>query len=90
MLDTVLNLFEIVPAYDLNIMKQGHVLFNVTSNVLLGIEQVLWAENSDAVLAPGDSITTRGNLLGAIYLQIQVGYVKLGIRTHDIYSPFPE
>lgn len=90
MLDPVLELFEIVPAYDLNIMKPGQDLFDVTSNVLLGIKQVLQAEKPDVVLVHGDTTTTMATSLGAFYLQIPVGHVEAGLRTHDIYSPFPE
>ena len=90
MLDQVLDLFKIVPNYDLDIMRQGQDLFDVTSNVLLGIKQVLTEENPDIVLVHGDTTTTMATSLAAFYLQIPVGHVEAGLRTYDIYSPFPE
>lgn len=90
MLDQVLNLFEIVPDYDLNIMKPGQDLFDVTSNVLLGMKEVLLKLKPDVVLVHGDTTTTMATSLAAFYLRIAVGHVEAGLRTHDIYSPFPE
>lgn len=90
MLDQVLDLFEIVPDHDLDIMKPGQDLFGVTSNVLLGIKKVLSEEKPDVVLVHGDTTTTMAASLAAFYMQIPVGHVEAGLRTHDIYSPFPE
>jgi len=90
MLDQVLGLFEITPHYDLNIMKPGQDLFDVTSNVLLGLRSVLKEEQPDLVLVHGDTTTSMAASLAAFYLQIPVGHVEAGLRTHDIYSPFPE
>jgi len=90
MLDQVLNLFEIVPDYDLNIMKPGQDLFDVTSSVLLGMKKVLSEVQPDVVLVHGDTTTTMATSLAAFYLQIPVWHVEAGLRTHDIYSPFPE
>lgn len=90
MLDQVLALFEIVPDYDLNIMQPGQDLFNVTSNVLLGMKEVLLKVQPDVVLVHGDTSTSMVTSLAAFYLQIPVGHVEAGLRTRDIYSPFPE
>ena len=90
MLDQVLDLFEIVPDYDLDIMKPGQDLFDVTSNVLLGMRRVLFEEKPDLVLVHGDTTTTMATSLAAFYLQIPVGHVEAGLRTYDIHSPFPE
>jgi len=90
MLDQVLDLFEIVPDHDLNIMKPGQDLYDVTSNVLLGMKSVLQEEKPDVVLVHGDTTTTMATSLAAFYQQILVGHVEAGLRTHDIYSPFPE
>ena len=90
MLDQVLDLFEIVPDYDLDIMKPGQDLYDVTSNVLLGMKSVLQEERPDIVLVHGDTTTTMATSLAAFYQQIPVGHVEAGLRTHDIYSPFPE
>jgi UDP-N-acetylglucosamine 2-epimerase (non-hydrolysing) len=90
MLDQVLALFEIVPDYDLNIMKPGQDLFDVTSNVLLGLKQVLQEARPDLVLVHGDTTTSMAASLASFYLQIPVGHVEAGLRTHDICSPFPE
>jgi len=90
MLDQVLELFEITPHYDLNIMKPGQDLFDVTSNVLLGLRSVLKEEQPDLVLVHGDTTTSMAASLASFYLQIPVGHVEAGLRTHDIYSPFPE
>ncbi len=90
MLDQVLNLFNIEPDYDLDIMKPGQDLFEVTSNVLLGMKQVLIQYEPDLVLVHGDTTTTLAASMAAYYLQIPVGHVEAGLRTHDMYSPFPE
>lgn len=90
MLDQVLNLFEIKPDYDLDIMKPGQDLFDVTSHVLQGMKHVLAEEKPDVVLVHGDTTTSMTTSLAAFYLQIPVGHVEAGLRTHDIYSPFPE
>ena len=90
MLDQVLDLFEIVPDHDLDIMKPGQDLFDVTSNVLQGMKRVLIEEKPDVVLVHGDTTTTMATSLAAFYMQIPVGHVEAGLRTHDIYSPFPE
>ena len=90
MLDQVLELFEIVPDYDLDIMQPGQDLFDVTSNVLLGIKKVLQIEKPDLVLVHGDTTTSMAAAMAAFYLQIPVGHVEAGLRTYDINSPFPE
>ncbi|MDR0834786.1 MAG: UDP-N-acetylglucosamine 2-epimerase (non-hydrolyzing) [Candidatus Symbiothrix sp.] len=90
MLDQVLELFEIVPDYDLNIMTAGQDLYDVTSKVLLGLRGVLKTENPDCVLVHGDTTTSMAASLAAFYQQIPVGHVEAGLRTHDIYSPWPE
>jgi len=90
MLDQVLDLFEITPDYDLNIMKPGQDLFDVTSNVLLGLKQVLQEVKPDLVLVHGDTTTSMAASLASFYLQVSVGHVEAGLRTHDIHSPFPE
>ena len=90
MLDQVLHLFGIKPDYDLNIMKQGQDLYDVTSRVLLGMRDVLKEANPDGVLVHGDTTTSTASALAAFYQQIPVGHVEAGLRTHDIYSPWPE
>ncbi|MGL5042814.1 MAG: non-hydrolyzing UDP-N-acetylglucosamine 2-epimerase [Culicoidibacterales bacterium] len=90
MLEQVLQVFDITPDYNLSIMKQGQTLFDVTSNILLAIKPVLEQEKPDIVLVHGDTSTTFAVSLAAFYLQIPVGHVEAGLRTHDIYSPFPE
>ncbi|MDR2147160.1 MAG: UDP-N-acetylglucosamine 2-epimerase (non-hydrolyzing) [Tannerella sp.] len=90
MLDQVLNLFEIVPDYDLNIMKQGQDLYDITSKILLGMRDVLVKEKPDMVLVHGDTTTSTATALSAFYQQIPVGHVEAGLRTHNIYSPWPE
>lgn len=90
MLDQVLRLFDIVPDYDLNIMQQGQDLFDVTSRVLLGMRDVLRDVKPDIVLVHGDTSTSTAAALAAFYEQIQVGHVEAGLRTHNIYSPWPE
>ena len=90
MLDQVLNIFQIVPDFDLNIMKQGQDLYDVTSRVLLGMREVLQKERPDIILVHGDTTTSTAAALAAFYQQIPVGHVEAGLRTHDIYSPWPE
>lgn len=90
MLDQVLNLFEIKPDYDLNIMKQGQDLYDVTSKVLTGMRDVFKKVIPDVVLVHGDTTTSTAAALAAFYQQIPVGHVEAGLRTHNIYSPWPE
>ena len=90
MLDQVLDIFDIKPDYDLNIMKPEQDLFDVTSNVLLGMKDVLTDFNPDVVLVHGDTTTTSASALAAFYNKIKVGHVEAGLRTGDIYSPWPE
>jgi UDP-N-acetylglucosamine 2-epimerase (non-hydrolysing) len=90
MLDQVLNLFDITPDYDLNIMKPGQDLFDVTANVLSGMKDVLTDFDPDIVLVHGDTTTTSASSLAAFYHKIKVGHVEAGLRTGDIYSPWPE
>jgi len=90
MLDQVLQVFEITPDYDLNIMKAGQDLYDVTSRVLLGMRDVLKESKPDLVLVHGDTSTSTAAALAAFYQQIPVGHVEAGLRTHNIYSPWPE
>ena len=90
MLDQVLQLFEIIPDYDLNIMKQGQDLYDVTARVLTGMRDVLKETQPDVVLVHGDTTTSTAAALAAFYQQIPVGHVEAGLRTHNIYSPWPE
>lgn len=90
MLDQVLQLFEIVPDYDLNIMKAGQDLYDVTSRVLLGMRDVLKEAQPDVVLVHGDTSTSTAAALAAFYQQIPVGHVEAGLRTYNFYSPWPE
>lgn len=90
MLDQVLHLFNIAPDYDLNIMKQGQDLYDVTARVLTGLRDVLKEARPDIVLVHGDTTTSTAAALAAFYQQIPVGHVEAGLRTHDIYSPWPE
>lgn len=90
MLDQVLHIFDIVPDYDLNIMKQGQDLYDITSRVLLGMRDVLKEVQPDVVLVHGDTTTSTATALAAFYQQIPVGHVEAGLRTHNIYSPWPE
>ncbi|MBE6337296.1 MAG: UDP-N-acetylglucosamine 2-epimerase (non-hydrolyzing) [Lentimicrobiaceae bacterium] len=90
MLDQVLNLFEIKPHYDLNIMKQGQDLYDVTARVLVGMRDVLKEAQPDIVLVHGDTTTSTAAALAAFYQQIPVGHIEAGLRTHNIYSPWPE
>ena len=90
MLDQVLHLFGIVPEYDLNIMKQGQDLYDITARVLTGMRDVLKETQPDVVLVHGDTTTSTAAALAAFYQQIPVGHVEAGLRTHNIYSPWPE
>lgn len=90
MLDQVLSIFEVVPNYDLNIMKQGQDLTDVTSRVLTGMRTVFKECRPDVVLVHGDTTTSTAAALAAFYAQITVGHVEAGLRTHNIYSPWPE
>lgn len=90
MLDQVLHIFEIKPDYDLNIMKQGQDLYDVTARVLIGMRDVLKEAQPDVVLVHGDTTTSTAAALAAFYQQIPVGHVEAGLRTHNIYSPWPE
>ncbi|MEG6512167.1 UDP-N-acetylglucosamine 2-epimerase (non-hydrolyzing) [Desulforamulus ruminis] len=90
MLDQVLELFHIVPDYDLNIMQEGQTLYDVTTRALNGLKDVLMDCNPDLVLVHGDTTTTFVAALAAYYRQIPVGHVEAGLRTHNKYSPFPE
>ena len=90
MLDQVLILFEIIPEYDLNLMKAGQNLYDITSNVLLGMKDVLNDFKPDVVLVHGDTTTTSATALAAFYQQIKIGHVEAGLRTGDLTSPWPE
>ena len=90
MLDQVLATFGVVPDYDLNIMKDRQTLFDITTNILNGIKDVLEKERPDVVLVHGDTSTTFVTALACFYLQIPVGHVEAGLRTYNIFSPYPE
>lgn len=90
MLDQVLQIFNIVPDYDLNIMKSGQDLYDVTTRVLLGMRDVLKEVQPHLVLVHGDTTTSTASALAAFYQQIPVGHIEAGLRTHNIYSPWPE
>ena len=90
MLDQVLKIFDVVPDYDLNIMKQGQDLYDITSRVILGMREVLKTARPDVVLVHGDTTTSTAAAIAAFYQQIAVGHVEAGLRTHNIYSPWPE
>ncbi|MGS2722716.1 non-hydrolyzing UDP-N-acetylglucosamine 2-epimerase [Porticoccus sp. GXU_MW_L64] len=90
MLDQVLGLFEISPEYDLNVMKPGQNLFDVTSNILLGLKPVLEEFSPDVVLVHGDTTTTLSAALAAFYIQIPVAHIEAGLRTGNLYAPWPE
>jgi len=90
MLDQVLSIFDVKPDYDLNIMKQGQDLYDVTARVLTGMRDVLKEVQPDVVLVHGDTTTSTAAALAAFYQQIPVGHVEAGLRTHNIYSPWPE
>ena len=90
MLDQVLETFDIVPKYDLNIMKQGQSLAEITTRALIGLEDVIKKEMPDIVLVHGDTTTTFAGALAAFYNQVAIGHVEAGLRTWDKYSPWPE
>ncbi len=90
MLDQVLRLFEIVPDYDLNIMKDGQDLYDITARVLMGMRDVIKAVQPDVVFVHGDTTTSMASALAAFYQQIPVAHIEAGLRTHNIYSPWPE
>ena len=90
MLDQVLETFQITPDYDLDIMKQGQTLSQITSRVLIGLEQVIQKEQPNLVLVHGDTTTTYAGALAAYYQQVAIGHVEAGLRTYCKYSPFPE
>lgn len=90
MLDQVLDIFNVVPDYDLSIMKDRQTLFDVTTNILNRINIVLGKVNPDVVLVHGDTTTTFATALACFYLQIPLGHVEAGLRTHNVYSPYPE
>ena len=90
MLDQVLDIFDITPDHDLNIMRQGQDLYDVTTRVLTGMREVLQKVQPDVVLVHGDTTTSTSAALAAFYQQIPVGHVEAGLRTHNIYSPWPE
>lgn len=90
MLDQVLEAFNVVPDYDLAVMKDKQTLFDITTNILNGIKGILEAEKPDVVLVHGDTSTTFVTALACFYLQIPVGHVEAGLRTYDVYSPYPE
>ncbi len=90
MLDQVLELFDIKPDYDLNIMKQGQSLADVTTRALVGLEEVIKEVKPDIVLVHGDTTTTFAGALAAFYNQVAIGHVEAGLRTYDKYSPYPE
>ena len=90
MLDQVLKLFNIRPDYDLNIMRQGQDIYDITARVLTGMRGVLQEAKPDIVLVHGDTTTSTASALAAFYQQIPVGHVEAGLRTHNIYSPWPE
>lgn len=90
MLDQVLDLFELTPDHDLNVMKPNQTVSQITTNVLLGMEKVLTAEKPDRILVHGDTTTTFASALAAFYQKIPVGHIEAGLRTYDRYSPYPE
>ena len=90
MLDQVLKIFDIVPDIDLNVMKPGQDLFDVTASVLLGMKSVFSQHQPDAVLVHGDTTTTLATAMAGFYAGVPVGHVEAGLRTHDVYAPFPE
>lgn len=90
MLDQVLKIFDIHPDFDLNIMKQGQDLYDVTARVLIGMRDILKEVHPDVVLVHGDTTTSTAAAMAAFYQQIPVGHIEAGLRTHDIYSPWPE
>ena len=90
MLDQVLDTFHVVPDYDLSIMKQGQALFDITTGILSKIKEVLEEVKPDVCLVHGDTSTTFVTALACFYLQIPVGHIEAGLRTYNLYSPYPE
>lgn len=90
MLDQVLNAFNVVPDYDLSIMKEKQTLFDITTNILNGIKEILEEVKPDVVLVHGDTSTTFVTALACFYMQVPIGHVEAGLRTYNIYSPYPE
>ena len=90
MLDQVLGAFRVVPDYDLSIMKDKQTLFDITAGILGRIKEILESAKPDVVLVHGDTTTTFVSALACFYLRIPVGHVEAGLRTYDIYSPYPE
>ena len=90
MLDQVMKVFNLEVDYNLQIMKEKQTLFDITSNILLKIEEILRKENPDLVLVHGDTTTSFVASLAAFYLQIPIGHIEAGLRTNNLYSPFPE
>ncbi len=90
LLDQVLNLFEIIPDFDLNIMKKGQDLYDITSRVLLGMRDILNQTKPEIVFVHGDTTTSTATALAAFYQHIPVAHIEAGLRTHNIYSPWPE
>ena len=90
MLDQVLEAFAVIPDYDLSVMKDKQTLFDITTNILNGIKEILEAEKPDVVLVHGDTSTTFVTALACFYLQIPIGHVEAGLRTYNVYSPYPE
>ena len=90
MLDQVLRIFEITPDIDLNVMQPGQDLFDVTSSILMGMREVFTMHRPDAVLVHGDTTTTLATAMAGFYAGVSVGHVEAGLRTHDLYAPFPE
>jgi UDP-N-acetylglucosamine 2-epimerase (non-hydrolysing) len=90
MLDQVLKVFEIIPDIDLDVMQPGQDLFDVTANVLQGMKGVLVQEKPDAILVHGDTTTTLATAMAGFYASVPVGHIEAGLRTHDLYAPFPE
>lgn len=90
MLDQVLHIFEVKPDYDLSIMKHNQTLFDITISILTGMQEIFRKEKPDMVLVHGDTSTTFATALACFYLQIPVGHVEAGLRTYNIYSPYPE
>ncbi|MFR3730843.1 non-hydrolyzing UDP-N-acetylglucosamine 2-epimerase [Lacrimispora sp.] len=90
MLDQVLDVFEVIPDYDLSIMKENQTLFEITINILTAIREILEKERPDIVLVHGDTTTTFATALACFYLKIPIGHVEAGLRTYDIHSPYPE
>ena len=90
MLDQVLSTFDVVPDYDLSIMKPGQTLFDITTSILEKIKKILEEVKPNVCLVHGDTSTTFVTALACFYLQIPIGHVEAGLRTYDIYSPYPE